>query len=565
MPRSGIAWTAGVAVAYFLAAKLGLTLATVGVTVTLVWPPSGVAVAAMLLGGRRVWPGVALGAFAANATSGAPLSIAFFTAVGNPLEAIIAATLLGRARNFDRSLERVRDVIALAVFGTMVAPIAGASIGVAGLLFAGVVQPDGALAAWFTWWGGDAMGILIVAPLILAWFNRPPRRASIERAVEATALVAVTGVAVFLVFGGLLPARVAAPLVYAAFPLLIWAALSFELRGAATGAAVMSALAVWWTSRGAGPFAQETLGLSLAHLNAFICVATLTSLVLAAIVRERRRADAARSESLVRERMARRDAESASHAKSDFLAVMSHELRTPLNAIIGYASLLADGVTGPLSDAQAVQLGRVRASATHLLALIEQILSLSRIEARQEDVRLERVDARTLVAEAAGLVEPLIASKGLALDVDVPADACRLDTDVTKVRQILLNLLTNAAKFTDHGTIRCRVSAESASVMFDVSDTGRGIAPDDLARVFEPFWQGDAGRTRPEGAGLGLSVSRRLAQLLGGDITVRSTAGRGSTFALSLPRAAPNDDILVPAVVAGLPGRTVPVAPLARR
>ena len=144
MPRSGLAWTVGVAVAYFLAAKLGLMLATVGVTVTLVWPPSGVAVAAMLIGGRRIWPGVALGAFAANATSGAPISIAFFTAIGNPLEAIIAATLLGRARNFDRSLARVRDVIALTGFGALIAPVAGASIGVAGLLFAGIVEPSGA-------------------------------------------------------------------------------------------------------------------------------------------------------------------------------------------------------------------------------------------------------------------------------------------------------------------------------------------------------------------------------------------------------------------------------------
>ena len=565
MPRSGIAWTVGVAVAYFLAAKLGLTLATVGVTVTLVWPPSGVAVAAMLIGGRRVWPGVALGAFAANATSGAPISIALFTAIGNPLEALIAATLLGRARNFDRRLERVRDVIALTVFGALIAPMVGSSIGVAGLLFAGVVQPAGAGAAWLTWWGGDALGVLLVAPLILAWFARPPGRAPIRRVLEATALVAITGIAVFVVFGGLLPSGVATPLVYAAFPLLIWAALSFEQRGAATGAVVISALAVWWTSHGAGPFARETLGLSLAHVNAFMGVAAMTSLVLAAIVRERRRADTERSESLVRERLARRDAESASHAKSDFLAVMSHELRTPLNAIIGYASLLADGVTGPLSDAQAVQLGRVKASATHLLALIEQILSLSRIEARQEDVRLEPIDARTLVVEAAELVEPLIASKGLTLDVDAPADACRLDTDVTKVRQILLNLLTNAAKFTDHGTIGCRVSAEPAIVVFEVGDTGRGIPPDDLARVFEPFWQGDAGRARPEGAGLGLSVSRRLARLLGGDITVRSTPGRGSTFTLSLPRATPNDEAPVPAAAVVAPQLTTAVEPLARR
>ena len=536
-----VASIVGVALAYFLAAKLGLTLATVGVTVTLVWPPSGVAVAAMLLLGRRVWPGVALGAFAANATTGAPITVAVFAAIGNPLAAVIGATLLGRARHFDRSLERVRDVIALSVYGALIAPVASATIGVAGLLLTNVIQREGALAAWLTWWGGDAMGVLLVAPLILVWSARPPKLVSKERALEAVALVAITALAVFLVFSGLLPDPVTAPLMYAAFPLLTWAALSFEQRGAATGAVVISALAVWWTSRGTGPFARETLGPSLAHLNAFMGVAALTSLMLAAIARERRRADAERSESLLRERLARRDAESASHAKSDFLAVMSHELRTPLNAIIGYASLLADGVTGPMTSAQQVQLGRVKASATHLLSLIEQILSLSRIEARQEDVRIEHVDARTIVGEATELVEPLIATKGLSLEVEVPAGACTLETDVTKVRQILLNLLTNAAKFTTRGAVSCRVHVEETTVVFEVSDTGRGIAPDDLARVFEPFWQGEPSRReRPEGAGLGLSVSRRLAQLLGGDLAVRSEMGLGSTFLLSLPKAAPN-------------------------
>jgi signal transduction histidine kinase len=562
----GWTWNVGVAVAYFLAAKLGLTLATVGVTVTLVWPPSGVAVAAMLLAGPRVWPGIAIGAFLANATTDAPIGIAFFTAVGNPLEALVAALLLRRARGFHASLERARDVITFTLFGVILAPIVAATIGVAGLRFAGVVPSSKMLGAWFTWWGGDAMGILLVAPLILAWFARPPRAVPMARLVETLALVAITAVASFLVFGGLLPGRVTAPLVYVAFPLLLWAAFSFEQRGAATGAVVLSGLAVWWTSRGAGPFARESLGLSLAHLSAFTGVATLTSLVLAAIVRERHRADIERADSLVRERLARRDAELASHAKSDFLAVMSHELRTPLNAIIGYASLLHDGITGPLTDPQLAQVGRVKVSATHLLALIEQILSLSRIEAGREEVRMEQADARTILAEATALVEPMLETKGLELEIDFPADSCSLETDVTKVRQILLNLLTNAVKFTEHGKVRCTVAVEPTVVVLAVSDTGRGIAAADVTHVFEPFWQGDsAGRERPQGVGLGLSVSRRLAELLGGELTVGSAPGSGSTFSLRLPRVAPNDAYRQPVVAGGsLPVRSgeTPVARL---
>lgn len=541
--RADVAWNAGVAAAYFLAAKLGLTLATVGVTVTLVWPPSGVAVAAMLLLGRQVWPGVAIGAFIANATTDAPIVVAWFTAVGNPLEALVAASLLRRVRAFDSSLERTRDVLALTILGAIVAPIVGATVGVTGLVLTGTLAASAIAGAWFTWWGGDAMGILLVAPLILAWVRRPGRGASTPRILEGTALVAMTGIAGFLVFGGLLPGRVTAPLVYVALPLLIWAAFSFELRGAATGSVVIAALAVWWTSRGAGPFARETLGLSLVHLGAFMGVATLTSLVLAAIVRERRRADSERAASLVRERAARREAELASSAKSDFLAVMSHELRTPLNAIIGYVSLLADGITGPLNDQQVAQLGRVKGSATHLLALIEQILSLSRIEAGHEDMRVEQIDARTVVRDATALVEPLMAAKGLALHVDVPPEPSALATDVTKVRQILLNLLTNAGKFTERGSVRCQLRAEAEMFVIDVSDTGRGISSKDLPHVFESFWQASAGdHERPEGVGLGLSVSRRLARILGGEITVASVPGQGSTFSVRLPRRAPNDD-----------------------
>jgi len=140
-------------------------------------------------------------------------------------------------------------------------------------------------------------------------------------------------------------------------------------------------------------------------------------------------------------------------------------------------------------------------------------------------------------------VEPLMAAKGLALQVDLPLEPSELATDVTKVRQILLNLLTNAGKFTERGTVRCQLRAEGEMFVVDVSDTGRGIGSADLQHVFDSFWQGGSvDHERPEGVGLGLSVSRRLAQLLGGEITVTSAPGQGSTFTVRLPRRGPNDN-----------------------
>lgn len=231
-----------------------------------------------------------------------------------------------------------------------------------------------------------------------------------------------------------------------------------------------------------------------------------------------------------------RAAVAASQAKSHFLASMSHELRTPLTAIIGYEELLADGITGPVTDTQRHQLGRIKASATHLLGLIDEILTFSRVEAGSERAHIECVCIRTALDEAAAIVEPLVADHGLELKIELPDGPIVAQTDAQKLRQILVNLLSNATKFTERGTITMGARREGRQLLLYVRDTGLGIAPENLARIFEPFWQVDQELTRRlSGTGLGLTVSRRLAQMLGGELTVESQIGKGSTFTLQLP------------------------------
>jgi signal transduction histidine kinase len=230
-------------------------------------------------------------------------------------------------------------------------------------------------------------------------------------------------------------------------------------------------------------------------------------------------------------------AEKASRAKSDFLAVMSHELRTPLNAIIGYASLLSDGVTAPVSDAQKTQLERIKGSASHLVGLIDEILTLSRIEAGREDLRPQTVSVASMLDAAAAMAAPLAAAKKLSFSIDPPGDSLVVETDQGKARQILVNLLSNALKFTERGQVAMRAVPDDGYVRFEVRDTGIGIAPEHLDRIFEEFWQVEQPTTRRAGgSGLGLSVSRRLAALLGGALSVESRVGEGSTFTLRLPR-----------------------------
>jgi signal transduction histidine kinase len=234
-------------------------------------------------------------------------------------------------------------------------------------------------------------------------------------------------------------------------------------------------------------------------------------------------------------------AEEANRIKSEFLASMSHELRTPLNAILGYVALLDDGIPGPVTATQRQQLGRVRASARHLLTLIEDVLAFARLEAHAETVSHAPVDAAALGREVATLIEPVIGAHGLRFEVLVPEEPVWAELDARRTRQILFNLLANAGRFTPAGgTVWFTLETGAPDALtFVVRDTGVGIAPEHLSRIFEPFWQVRQSHTRAVGGtGLGLSVSRRLVQLLGGSIAVESAVGVGSRFEVRLPRTA---------------------------
>ena len=521
---------ATLAAVYVVTARAGLTMDAVAGFATLVWPPSGVALAALLIFGKRLWPGILIGAFAVNVLTGAPILVALGIAAGNTLEALFAVYALRRIPGFDPSLERVVDVIGLIGFAAILSTMVSATIGVTSLYLGGIVSQPQYMETWRAWWLGDVIGDLLVAPVLLVWASAPREFGSRKRLLEALALGASVIVASILIFGAAPSGLGVFAQAYMFFPLLVWAALRFEQRGAVSTAFIVSVIAVAGTAMHSGPFVRPHLHESLFALQTFMGVTAATFLAMGASISERRRAED-------EARRAHARAAAANAAKAEFLAVMSHELRTPLNAISGYVDLMSLGVDGALTEKQRASLARIQLNEQHLLSLIDDVLSFAKIEAGRLNLDIQTVLVRDAIASLEALVRPELQKKEIAFSCDSSDDRLSVSADPEKLRQILLNFLANAVKFTGPGG-RIRVGAEDEGefVRIWVSDTGIGIPGDHIARVFEPFFQGEQGPTRRyPGIGLGLSIARDMARAMGGEVALESAVGKGSTVAVRLP------------------------------
>lgn len=533
--RADVALILGLAVLYIACARIGLAIGAVAGFATLVWPPTGIAIAALLIFGIPIWPGVFIGALIANLTAGAPLVVALGIGTGNTLEAIVAAFLLRRAPGFTLTLESVRAAVALIIVAAIFSTLISSSIGVISLYLGGVIAETQLRTVWRAWWIGDMVGALLVAPIILVW-STPPRARFDQHWIERITLsVAVVGISVLGFFGGSLRVpTLATPFHHADMLLAVlgWAALRFGQRGTVTAATVVSATAVAGTVLGFGPFAVPDLTQSLLSLQTFMGLVAATFLLLGATISERRIAEDDT-------RKAREDATRANLAKSEFLAIMSHELRTPLNAIAGYSELLTSGIFGALNEKQDNAVTRIHESEKQLLAVIDEVFGFVRVEKGEVTVQSERVP----VAAAFDAVQPVVDAefrrKHFVLKRDLSRPRLAVQADPKSLQQILVTLLSNASKYThDGGMITLGAKREGPRVRIWVSDTGVGIPKEEIKRVFEPFFQAERGRTRRySGVGLGLTIARDLARRMEGEVTITSEVGSGTTAAVVLPGA----------------------------
>ncbi len=518
------------ALLYALVARFGLSIAPVGGFATLVWPPSGIALAALLVGGPQLWPGVAIGAFVANTWAGAPIEVAALIAIGNTLEASVGAYGLRRLCGGVPSLDLSSHVLWLVGAGAIASTLISASIGVLALWSRGVITSEQVADAWRAWWLGDAIGDVVVAPLLLAF---AARRFTFERArlPEAVALACTIVLYGLFVFGR---DRSGASLMqpYLVFPLLIWAALRLDVRGVTVATALASLLAIWGTAQGHGPFGHVAAQDGLFELQAFMAIAGLTALVLSAAIAERRRADEQRSALYAR-------AEAAVRARDDFLSIASHELRTPLSAVVLHLAV-AERIAARSDDRQAAPtraaIGKASAAAARLTRLVDGVLDVSRIALGRVELRAEPCDladiVQQVVAQTTHDAERARCSLELTIEGAVPGR-----WDVARVEQILGNLLSNALKYGAGKPISITLRPSDDRAQLVVEDRGMGVLAEDRERIFARF-ERVSPRRYDGGLGLGLYITHQIVTAHGGTIHVTSAEHGGARFEVALPRVA---------------------------
>jgi len=513
-------------VVYFAAAEFGLSFfALIHPSASAVWLPTGIAMAALLLGGFRLLPAVFVGAFLANVTTAGSAVSALAVALGNGLEAMLAVTLLERFAGGSRVFTSPAGFLKFMVLAALLSTTVSATIGVLSLTLAGIGTDADTTEVWLTWWLGDAAGAVVVTPFVVLWWtNRSWDLATRELVEAALLIVAIAGVGAATFFD---PGLSQYPIAFLCLAPIVWGALRFGPREIATSIVVLAVIATAATATDRGPFAMLTTNKSLIVLQAFLVLIAMTALPMAALTVERRAA-------LKRERVARADADAAVRAKDEFVAILSHELRNPLAAITMAAAVLDTGVQSRENSDRLIT--SIRRQAAHLARLIDDLLDIGRMTGNKLILRKEPMD---LASAARRCVEALATTRGLAPSrIEVDAERVWIEADPVRVTQILENLLGNALKHTPAGKrIRVIVRDIGAVAELRVEDEGFGIRPDLLPNVFDPFTQGQQGLDRSAGGlGLGLTLVRRLTELHGGTVEARSAGpNRGSVFTLRFP------------------------------
>jgi signal transduction histidine kinase len=510
-----VAWLVGLTAVYFAAGKLGLSLAFAHPSASPVWAPTGIALAAVLLLGQRVWPAVFAGAFLANVTTAGSIATSLGIAVGNTLEAVVGGWLVTRFARGPEAFERPQDLFKFVLLAGIASSALSATIGVTTLALGGFAVWLDYGRVWSTWWLGDAAGALLVTPALVSWLGASQSRWSRARLVEAAGLLVAMAVVGGIVFLGIL-----APWPFLCLPVLIWTAFRFGPRETTATVLIFSALAIWGAIRGSGPFPDGNPNQALLLLQVFMAVISVTSLTLTALVGEHQRALEAV------ERQARELARSNAELEA-FAHVVSHDLKAPLRGISSLATWVVEDCKEILPDESAEHLRLLDRRTKRMSQLIDGVLAYSR--AARTRSAPERIDASAVVAEVVDSLGPTRVS----IRVEGRLPVVRYDR--TQLTQIFQNLIANAVQHMGREdgevVVSCRERHEGFE--FAVRDDGVGIDERHVERIFRMFHALDPER---ETTGVGLTIVKKIVEMHGGSIRVDPTPGGGATFRFLVPK-----------------------------
>jgi len=515
--------------AYLIAAQVSTYLYGIGPTSpTIIWPAAGIALAGLILGGLSLWPAVALASFAHQVMSGNGPLIALGLASASAIQAVISAWLLRRF-GFDPHFSRVPSTIAFVAVASCITTIVP-TLGVLVFLAADAPLPGTVLEAWTPWWISQMLSVLIVTAVIVRWLPSPAvKRRKIEWIEAGAALGSLILVNILLFWT---PYRELAefPLIYFILGPLLWIALRVGPRFMTLALFLTAAIALSGTAyfAEAGTFAR--LGQELLEAELFLVMISFIFLILVTIAEERkdtanRLRENVRSLETALERIRRED-----EAKGRFIATLAHELRNPLAPLMSSLELMRLEKGHALAESMTEHVNTMR----HLL---DDLLDISRISREKLSLQKERVELHSIVERSLRTIRPLMEERGHELVLELPEEAVLFEADPVRLEQALVNLLNNAAKYTDPGgTITLAARIVGSSLEVSVIDTGIGLAHEALDEIFEPFFQVEEPGRIGVGLGIGLSLTKNLVEMHEGSIEARSPGpGLGSEFIMRIP------------------------------
>jgi signal transduction histidine kinase/CheY-like chemotaxis protein len=539
--RRGISYAGGlvaIGVIYFALAKAGLALASIHPSATPIWPPTGVALAAVLLWGYRTWPAIFAAAVIANATTAGSVATAIAIATGNSLEAVVGAYLINRWSSGCNTFSTPNSVAKFALICFVIATPISASIGLTSLVTAGYIEWTNFANAWVTWWLGDVTGALVIAPAIVLWASSHYHAFNRNEFLETVGVLATAAAIGLIAFSPLIeqtPSR--DPLGFLAILPMLWAALRRGPRDTATVALVLAGITIWGTLTGGGPFTTADLNVSFLLVLMFLISITVPSLLLSADVEVRKGGEESlrRAQIELERKVAERtqELELANATKSRFLAMASHDLRQPLHAL----GLFVAQLRTPLKSGERTKtIEQVDATRKEMDEMVNSLLDISRLDAGILTAKITEFPIARLLQKIETTFDQATREKGLRLRIR-RSDAW-VRSDVMLLERILLNLVSNAVRFTLRGGIIVGCRRRGEMLRIEVWDSGSGIPEDQKQNIFGEFFQLPAPElSRYGGLGLGLAIVDRLRLLLNHQIDLASTVGRGSRFAILVPMA----------------------------